>query len=362
MWQKMPGKKEKLIVDQNERAQAPFNKFRSVGRQSVRLSQEALVKTGYLEGLESFPLLVQPNMDNVNLVTWASSNKDFIEAQLLKHGAILFRDFAGDSAKRFEQFARTISPELLDYSERAAPRKEVGSKVYTSTEYPADQRIPLHHEMSYSHNWPTKIWFYCQLPAQQRGGTPIARDRAVFKLISPEIKERFVRKKVMYVRNYGEGVDLSWQEAFQTEDRAAVEAYCRQAHTDFEWRGGNRLRTRQVRQAVATHPKTGETFWFNHAHMFHISNVEPSVRDSLLSEFKEDELPRNAFYGDGTPIESSVLEEVREVYRQAAITFAWQQGDILMLDNFLVSHGRESFVGPRRILVAMAELYVNQEL
>jgi alpha-ketoglutarate-dependent taurine dioxygenase len=353
---------EKLIVDQNERAQTPFNKFRSMGRQSVRLSQEALVKSGYLEGLERFPLLVQPDMDNVNLVMWASSNKDFIEAQLLKYGAILFRDFAGDSVKRFEQFARAISPQLLDYNERAAPRKEIGSKIYTSTEYPADQRIPLHHEMSYSHNWPTKIWFYCQQPAQQRGGTPIASDRAVFKLISPEVKERFVRKKVMYVRNYGEGVDLSWQEAFQTEDRAAVEAYCRKAHTEFEWRGGNRLRTRQVRQAVATHPKTGETFWFNHAHMFHISNVEPSVRDSLLSEFKEDELPRNAFYGDGTSIESSVLEEVREVYRRAAITFAWQQGDILMLDNFLVSHGRESFVGPRRILVAMAELYVNQEL
>jgi hypothetical protein len=86
------------------------------------------------------------------------------------------------------------------------------------------------------------------------------------------------------------------------------------------------------------------------------------VRDSLLSEFKEDELPRNAFYGDGTSIESSVLEEVREVYRQAAVTFAWRQGDILMLDNFLVSHGRESFVGPRRILVAMAELYTNQQL
>jgi len=350
-----------LIVEQ-ERAHVAFSKFTSKGPQKVRLSQEELVKTSYLEGQEGFPLVVQPNVDNVNLVTWASCNNNFIKAQLLKYGAILFRGFDGDSATRFEQFARAISPQLIDYSERAAPRKEVGSRIYTSTEYPSDQCIPMHHEMSYSHNWPSKIWFYCQQPAQQRGGTPIASDRAVFNLIARDIKERFVQKKVMYVRNYGEGVDLSWQEAFQTEDRAAVEAYCRKVHTEFEWRGGNRLRTRQVRQAVATHPQTGETVWFNHAHMFHISNVEPAVRNSLLSEFKEDELPRNAFYGDGTPIESSVLEEVREVYRQAAVTFTWQQGDIMMLDNFLVSHGRESFVGPRRILVAMAELYTNQEL
>lgn len=347
---------------EREFAHVAFSRFTSKGPQKVRLSQEELVRTSYLEGEEGFPLVVQPNVDNVNLVTWASCNNNFIKAQLLKYGAILFRGFDGDSATRFEQFTRAISPQLIDYSERAAPRKEVGSRIYTSTEYPADQCIPMHHEMSYSHNWPTKIWFYCQQPAQQRGGTPIASDRVVFNLIPRDIKERFIQKKVMYVRNYGEGVDLSWQEAFQTEDRAAVEAYCRKVHSEFEWRGANRLRTRQVRQAIATHPQTLETVWFNHAHMFHISNVEPAVRNSLLSEFKEDELPRNAFYGDGTPIEASVLEEVREVYRQAAVTFTWQQGDIMMLDNFLVSHGRESFVGPRRILVAMAELYTNQEL
>ena len=196
---------------EQERAHVAFSKFTSKGPQKVRLSQEELIKTSYLEGLEGFPLVIQPNVDNMNLVTWASCNNNFIEAQLLKYGAILFRGFDGDSASRFENFARAISPQLIDYSERAAPRKEVGSRIYTSTEYPSDQCIPMHHEMSYSHNWPTKIWFYCQQPAQQRGGTPIASDRAVVKLIAPDVKERFVQKKVMYVRNYGEGVDLSWQ-------------------------------------------------------------------------------------------------------------------------------------------------------
>ena len=165
----------------------------------------------------------------------------------------------------------------------------------------------------------------------------------------------------MYVRNYGEGVDLPWQEAFQTNDRKVVEEYCVKARTQFEWRDGNRLRTRQVRQAVATHPVTGEVVWFNHAHMFHTSNLEPSVRESLLAEFKDDELPRNAFYGDGSPIEASVLEDIRAIYTNAAVSFDWQKGDMLMLDNFLCSHGREPFAGPRKILVAMAELFVNEE-
>jgi alpha-ketoglutarate-dependent taurine dioxygenase len=164
----------------------------------------------------------------------------------------------------------------------------------------------------------------------------------------------------MYVRNYGEGLDLPWQDVFQTNDRSVVENYCRQANTEFEWVDGNRLRTRQVRQVMVTHPKTGATVWFNHAHMFHLSNLTTAVREALLAEFTEKYLPRNAYYGDGSTIESSVLEEIREIYRQSAVVFEWRKGDVLMLDNILVSHGRHPYIGSRKILVSMAELYINQ--
>jgi hypothetical protein len=96
--------------------------------------------------------------------------------------------------------------------------------------------------------------------------------------------------------------------------------------------------------------------------MFHISNMEAAVREYLLSVFKEEDLPRNAYYGDGSRIETSVLDEIRGVYNETSITFPWQEGDILMLDNFLASHGREPFVGPRKIVVAMAELYTNKDI
>ncbi len=337
--------------------------FAPVRRRAIKLTEAALVTTRYLsEDAENFPLVIEPNVEGLDLAGWARNNRAFVESELLKHGALLFRNFAVDSPSRFEEFARTLVPELLDYLERAAARREVAKNIFTSTEYPADQAIPLHHEMSYSHNWPTKIWFHCAQPAREGGATPIANDRKVFKLIDPAIKEKFMRKKVMYVRNFGEGLDLSWQEAFQTEDRAAVEEYCRQARMTCEWRDGDRLRTRAVRQTIATHPRTRETVWFNHAHLFHVSNVERSAREALLAHFKEDELPRNAFYGDGSPIESSVLNEIREVYTQAAVAFRWQKGDVLLLDNFLASHGREPFTGPRSVLVAMAELFTSEDV
>jgi len=349
-------------MDEVDRKGLRIDKFKTNRRKVVRLSQDDLVKMEYLDPKKQFPLVIEPQEPGFNLADWAANNRELIEQKLLERGALLFRGFNIEGPLQFEQFARAISGELLDYRERAAPRREVGSRVYTSTEFPADQFIPLHHEMSYSHHWPTKIWFFCAQPPQQGGSTPIADDREVFRLIDRKIKERFERKGVMYVRNYGEGLDLSWQEAFQTGERSVVEEYCRRANTQFEWRAGNRLRTRQVRQVTVTHPKTGEVVWFNHAHMFHSSNLSAEVRHALLSEFKEDEIPRNAFYGDGAPIESSILDEIRDIYKRSAVIFPWQESDILMLDNFLTSHGREPFMGPRQILVAMAELYTNETL
>jgi alpha-ketoglutarate-dependent taurine dioxygenase len=337
-----------------DQVRRPVEEFRSLRREAVRLSPQALVKTSYLDPEEAFPLVLEPDVESLNLSAWARGNQEFIEGQLLKHGALLFRNFNIDGVAQFEQFSRAIAPDLLDYVERAAPRKEVGSQIYTSTEFPPDQYIPLHHELAHSHSWPAKIWFFCAQPAAEGGVTPIANDRKVFPLIAPKIKEGFIRKKVMYVRNYGEGVDMSWQEVFQSNDRAEVEEYCRKAHMECEWKDRDHVRMRAVRRAVVSHPKTGEVVWFNHAHMFHMSNLEPEVRESLLTIFKEDELPRNAFYGDGSPIESSVLDEIRGIYDRASVRFAWRKGDVLMLDNLLASHGRDPFVGPRRILVAMA--------
>jgi alpha-ketoglutarate-dependent taurine dioxygenase len=342
-----------------EEEEAGAVQFAPARRKAVRVSPSALVRAGFLEEAPGWPRLIEPGAEGVELAGWARANREAVGRELAAHGAVLFRGFGVESAQGFEQFARAVSPDLLDYLERAAPRAEVEKNIYTSTEYPADQSIPLHHEMSYSHNWPTKIMFFCLQPAQQGGATPICDDRKVIGLIDPSVKEHFMRKKVMYVRNYGEGLDLSWREAFQTADRREVEEYCRHARMTCEWGDGDRLRTRAVRQVVATHPSTGETLWFNHAHMFHISNVEPGVREALLSQFAEDELPRNAFYGDGSTIEDSVLEEIRGVYERTAVRFDWRKGDVLLLDNFLSSHGRDPFAGPRKVLVAMSELYTS---
>jgi alpha-ketoglutarate-dependent taurine dioxygenase len=231
----------------------------------------------------------------------------------------------------------------------------VSGKIYTSTEYPADQSIFLHNENSYQATFPLKIFFRCVTPAPEGGETPIADCRRIFRRIEPAVRERFIEKKWMYVRNFGHGFGLPWQTVFQTEDRGEVEAYCRSKGIEVEWRDGNRLRTRAVRPAVTHHPRTGEPVWFNHATFFHITTLEASLRDALLAEFKEEDLPTNTYYGDGSPIEADVLEQLRGLYREETVCFAWRQNDILMLDNLFSAHGRKPYAGPRKVLVGMAE-------
>jgi hypothetical protein len=85
------------------------------------------------------------------------------------------------------------------------------------------------------------------------------------------------------------------------------------------------------------------------------------MREMLMAELDEDDLPFNTYYGDGSPIEDSVLEEIREAYRQVAISFAWQKRDLLLIDNVLTSHSRQPYEGERKILVAMAELFSAAE-
>ena len=331
-------------------------------RKAVRLSQERLIEAKLLRSGKTLPLVVQPTVDGLDLLAWVTSNQEFIETNLFKYGAILFRNFKIKSIVEFEKLIGAISSELLEYTYRSTPRTQVSGKIYTSTEYPATQFIPLHNEMAYSRSWPMKIWFFCVKSAQQGGETPIADSRKVFESIPSKIREKFIEKQVMYVRCYGKSLDLPWQEVFQTTNKADVEDYCRNAGIEFEWKGSNNLITRQVCQAVATHPQTGDSVWFNQAHLFHISSLSPEVNKLLLAEFKDEELPRNAYYGDGSTIEISVLDKIREVYKQEAVLFSWQSGDILMLDNMLVAHGRKPFVGLRKVVVGMSETFINQNI
>ena len=153
--------------------------------------------------------------------------------------------------------------------------------------------------------------YFCCLKAPSRGGeTPLADVRKVYEHIDPAIRDHFIEKGFQLVRNYNDGFGLRWQEVFQTEDKAEVEEFCRQNEIEVEWKGDDRLRTKQVRAAVRKHPVTGELVWFNHAAFYHHTTLDSEMRDALVTEFGEEGLPYNTCYGDGTPIEPEVAQHI----------------------------------------------------
>jgi alpha-ketoglutarate-dependent taurine dioxygenase len=330
-------------------------------RKALDLSQDTMIHTSTLQPGAKLPLVVTPAVDNFDLADWAKTNRDFINTRLREHGAILFRGFNLETPADFERVAASICSELFgEYGD--LPREGVAGKIYKSTPYPADKMILYHNESSHLSRWPQKINFYCAQPAEQGGATPVADCREVARHMDPQILRKFEEKGLLYVRNFSPGLDVSWQQFFHTNSRAEVEAACTQAGMTCEWTGNDSLRVGQLCQAVTRHPKTGEKIFFNQVQLHHVYCLDPAVRDSLLSLFKREDLPRHVYYGDGLEIEDSVMEHVGQVYEQCAVRFQWQKGDMITVDNMLVCHARDPHVGARKICVAMGEMITAKEV
>lgn len=291
-----------------------------------------------------------------------SERKQAIERELRLRGALIFRGFGIDSPERLLAFAAATSHDSPNFKEESSPRSQVSGAVYTSTDYPAEYEIQFHNEYSYANEWPMKLYFACMIPSQSAGETPVASTRGLLRRLQPSTAKVFREKGLMYVRNFRSGIGVGWQTAFQSTDRASVESYCESQGLTCEWLPDDVLRTRKVQKAIVTHPLTGEEVWFNHGFFWNVHALEPlEVREYFLS-LEADSLPTNTFFGDGSAIPEEMIEDIRAAYIAEAIKVPWEKGDVLLIDNMLMSHGRSAFTGERRIVVQMADGFRRADL
>ena len=314
---------------------------------AAELTTRALLEPG-----RGLPLVIQPAAEAIDLAEWAAANRADLAAELSRHGAILFRGFDVHSAAAFERFAHAACPDLLAHNPEHVPLSADGT-IQTPVHYAPYRKLLWHNENSFQRRWPTRIMFACQQPADRGGETPLVDSRAVLRRIPSRIHRTFGERKIMYVRTLGAGVGLDWRTVFHTEDRARVEAACRQEDLAFEWLDGDRLRTRAIRPVHHRHPVTGETVWFAQPQHWHTACLDAETRASLVSIFGEDELPRSCRFGDGSPIPDDVMAEICQAYQDLETAFRWLRGDVLLVDNVLTAHARNPYAGERKLLVAM---------
>ena len=333
----------------------------AIRRKAVDLSQFNPIKESQIGPEQPLPLVMEPATDQVDLADWARNNRDYIAEKLHKHGGILFRGFNLKTPQDFEHVAAGIYKEI--YSEYGdLPRESAGGKIYGSTPYPEDKRILYHNESSHMNRWATRISFFCVIAAKEGGCSPIVDCRKVYQQLDSLVRQNFAEKGLMYVRNFSDGLDVSWQQFFQTHDRAVVEEACAKQGFICEWVGNDQLRVKQLCRAVLRHPVTGEMSFFNQVQLHHVHCLDRDVRESLLSIYKREDLPRHVYYGDGTEITDTEMDHVGEIYEKNAVRFNWREGDMVSLDNMLTAHARDSFVGPRKIVVALGDLVDGAEV
>src|SRR2546428_8554394 len=285
---------------------------------------------------------------------WAAEHRDALRALVVEHGSLLVRGLGLRDAAETEAVFRQLGG-LMTEREAFAPRRRYSEGVYSSSKWPPNQQMCMHHELSYRLEFPSVMLFACLIAPAEGGATPVADSAAVLQALPSELIERFERVGWLLIRNYNDEIGSSIEEAFGTADHGAVESYCRANAIQFEWQPDGALRTWQRRSAVVHHPRTGQRCWFNQIAFLNEWTMDPEVREYLVDIYGEDALPFNTRFGNGDAIGADVVQLINEAYEANTAREQWQGGELILVDNVRTAHGRQPFEGPREVLGAMAD-------
>jgi alpha-ketoglutarate-dependent taurine dioxygenase len=291
----------------------------------------------------------------VDAATWAEQHRDALRAVVAEHGSVLVRGLGISDVSGTSAVVRGLTDGLMVEREAFATRQAYPDRLYSSTTWPKNQPMCMHHELSYRLEFPGLMLFTCLNAPTSGGATAVADASTVLEALPAELVQRFEREGWMLTRSYNDEIGASFAEAFGTDDRGAVEGYCRANAIEFEWQPDGSLRTRQRRSAVVRHPVSGHRCWFNQVAFLSEWTIAPEVREYLIDVYGEDGLPFNTRYGSGDPIDEDVVQLLNDVYEANTAREPWQAGDLLMVDNIRTAHSREAYDGPREVLVAMAD-------
>lgn len=306
-----------------------------------------------------FPLLVTPGNDAdalsfESLPAWFERNKAELHTKLIEHGAILLRGFPVDSPEAFEKMLDLTDYKNMPYVGGAAPRTQVTqSRIVTANESPASEKIPFHHEMAQTPHPPGYIFFYCDIASETGGATSILHSGEICQRFF-EIDEAFASKVeeqgVRYIRvmppvtDTQSAIGRSWRETFQVETKAACEEKLREHGMEWEWLDGDNLKTiSKPLPAIRFDDETQQKTFFN----------------SIIAVYTGWDDARNegrkaVVTADGEVMDEAVMAKTVSAMDDLAVNFAWQPGDVLLINNHTVLHARQPFTGERRILASIA--------
>lgn len=277
------------------------------------------------------------------LLTPASSNisrsmpqSEDVVPLLKERGALLFRGF--DLGKdKFVQFTEQLTPDFIDYSGGSYARDAIDgdNTVLSVTGNRQFFAVPLHGEMFYTKYKPTILWFYCISPPASDGETTVCDGVEIFNQLSAATQKLFTEKDIKYIRHYSNEV---WQGIYLTDDPQRVAEICADRDTQFVHHAAdNSISTEYQCSAIAKPLYTDKPAFVN--------NILP-----VMVQEANGHTHSIVRFADGSKISDEVIAEINEVADRLTIPVAWQAGDLVMVDNSRLMHGRFAFNDTQREL------------
>ena len=314
---------------------------------------------------EPFPTILQwesPQASLADAIGWVQESRDELLKRVETSGAILFRGFALAEPEEFDQFIAAFQLENFPYdrSFSNAVRTNFTPRVFSANEAPPEVTIYLHHEMAQTPIYPTKLFFCCWQAAAEGGATPLCRSDILFERIQesfPQFATDCENKGLKYTNvmpandDAASGMGRSWQKTFQVTGQAQAEARMSALGYSWQWLDDGCLRATTPILPAVHEISAGRKVFFNQL-IAAFSGWKDSRND-----------PSKAItFGDQTPLDRDVVMQIVAMAEELSFDLPWQNGDVALVDNYLVMHGRRTFKGPRKILASLvsAEEHVYQ--
>jgi alpha-ketoglutarate-dependent taurine dioxygenase len=302
-------------------------------------------------------------------LTWMDAHHDHIEAALLTFGAVVFRGFPIGGTDDFASAMSRFKPFAAGYAGGTTDRKAIKGQVMEATRTSEEMYILLHQEMSYMEQNPRLVAFYCHVPSPEGGETVICDMRGVLETLPEALQRKFLDEGVAYRRNLrSEAVDdwradpkyrhPSWQYRFDTGNADEVSAQLAERGVSYEWLEDGSLNMWTTLPSTTTHPVTGDVLLFNqlhaqHQHRFLIGDARAELMDAAYGA----DIPRPYFptFGGGDALTDAEYFAIQDELESRLTRFAWQAGDMMLVENKLTGHGRKPYRGERDIQVMLLD-------
>lgn len=305
---------------------------------------------------EPFPLVLECHTPDASLdaiTAWLASQSAQLCTQAARHGAVLFRGFPLRTAQDFDRFVAGFGLENFAYEDSLSNAVRVNRtpRVFTANEAPSSVTIFLHHEMAQTPIYPSKLFFFCEQPAESGGATPICRSDILWSRLAarcPEFARDCIEKGLRYSNvmpsenDPNSGMGRSWQSTLKANSREEAERRLTELQYGWQWLDDGCLRaTTPVLQAVHELPDGRKSFFNQLIAAFH------GWKDTRNDPSKA------ITFGDGTPLDPGAIATAVELADELTFDIAWQRGDVALVDNYIAMHGRSTFSGTRKVLASL---------